>query len=150
MTSSQSSPSNVSFDPSGRHHLPFLYLDTLLTVASLACTDNTHLLEARAYYIRLCLHNWQDKECIAILTRIRKAMKPKYSRLIIHEQVMPDHGTHPWASVSDINQMGATASFERTKGDWAALLKEVGLEEPKFYFPKDPSSAVAIESILKG
>ena len=76
-------------------------------------------------------------------------MKPGYSRLIIHEQVMPDRGRHPWAPVSDINQMGANASFERTKEEWAALLKEVGLEEPKFYYSRDPSSAVAIESGLK-
>ena len=76
-------------------------------------------------------------------------MKPRYSRLIIHEQVMPDHGPHPWAAVADINQMGADASFERTKEQWSALLKAAGLEEPKFYLSKSPSAAVAIESSLK-
>ena len=84
-----------------------------------------------------------------ILTRIKEAMKPGYSRLIIHEQIMPDHGPHPWAAVSDINQMGANASFERTKEQWSALLKAAGLEEPKFHLPKSPSAAVAIESSLK-
>ena len=76
-------------------------------------------------------------------------MRPGYSRLIIHEQVIPEHGPHPWASVSDINQMWATASFGRTKEQWSALLKAAGLEEPKFYLPKSPSAAVAIESGLK-
>lgn len=98
--------------------------------------------------MRLCLHNWQDKDCITILTRIKEAMKPGYSRLIIHEQVMPDHGPHPWAAVSDINQMGANASFERTKEQWSALLEAAGLEKPTFYLPESPSAAVAIESSL--
>lgn len=105
-------------------------------------------IDARAYYMRLCLHNWQDKDCITILTRIKEAMKPGYSRLIIHEQVMPDHGPHPWAAVSDINQMGANASFERTKEQWSALLEAAGLEKPTFYLPESPSAAVAIESSL--
>lgn len=35
-------------------------------------------------------------------------MEPGYSRLLIHEQVMPDRGPHSWAAVSDNNQMGAT------------------------------------------
>ncbi len=107
------------------------------------------LADARAYYIRLCLHNWQDKECIAILTRIREAMKPGYSRLIIHEQVMPEHGIRPWAAVSDINQMGACASGERTEREWGELLGKAGLEKPKLYWPADPSSEVAIESEVK-
>ena len=76
-------------------------------------------------------------------------MKPGYSRLIIHEQVMPEHGPHPWAAVSDINQMGASASLERTKAQWSALLEAAGLEKPKFYLPQSPSAAVAIESGLK-
>ena len=106
-------------------------------------------IDARAYYMRLCLHNWQDKECIVILTRTREAMKPGYSRLIIHEQVMPEHGPRPWAAVSDINQKGASASFERTKAQWSALLKAAGLEDPKFYLPQSPSAAVAIEFGLR-
>ena len=106
-------------------------------------------IDPRAYYIRLCLHNWQDKECIIILTRIEDAMKPGYSRPIYHEQVMLDHGPHPWAAVSEINQMRATASFKRTKEQRSALLKAAGLDVPKFYFPKNPSAAVAIESGVK-
>ena len=77
-------------------------------------------------------------------------MKPGYSRLIIHEQVMPEHGTHPWAAVSDINQMGACASGERTEREWGELLEKAGLDKPKFYWPTDPASEVAIESEVMG
>ena len=76
-------------------------------------------------------------------------MKPGYSRLIIHEQVMPEYGSHPWAAVSDINQMGACASGERTENEWGKLLEKAGLERPKLYWPTDPSSEVAVESELK-
>ena len=99
--------------------------------------------------MRLCLHNWQDKECTTILTRIKEAMKPGYSHLIIHEQASPDHGPHPWAAVSDISQIGATASLKRTIEQWSALLEAARLEEPEFYLPKSPSAAVAIESGLE-
>ena len=62
---------------------------------------------------------------------------------------MLEHGPHPWAAVSNINQMGASASFERTKEQWSALLRAAGLGDPKFYLPQSPSAAVAIESSAK-
>ena len=107
------------------------------------------MIDARSYYMRLCLHDFRDEDCVKILTRIREAMKPGYSRLIIHESVIPDRGPHPWAAAADINKMGATASFERTREQWAALLRRAGLEEPTLFYPKDPSCHVAIESGLK-
>ncbi|CAL1708128.1 unnamed protein product [Somion occarium] len=36
------------------------------------------------YFIKNVLHDWQDSDCVTIITNIRKAMKPT-SRLIIHE-----------------------------------------------------------------
>ena len=62
---------------------------------------------------------------------------------------MPEFGAHPWAAVSDINQMGACASAERTESEWGTLLEKAGLEKPKLYWPADPSSEVAMESELK-
>ena len=85
-------------------------------------------IDARAYSMRLCLHNRQDEACIKILTRIKVAVKPGYSRLVIHEQVVPDHGPHPWAAVSDMNLKGANASFERTTEQWSELFKAAGPE----------------------
>ena len=75
-------------------------------------------------------------------------MKPGYSRLLIHEQVVPERGgvRNPWAAVSDINQMGACASHERTEKQWAALLAEAGFEDQEFYYPADPTCAAIIES----
>ncbi|KAL8741706.1 MAG: hypothetical protein Q9190_005720 [Brigantiaea leucoxantha] len=117
---------------------------------------------ARAYYMRLCLHNWRDEPTRQILVRIREAMKPEYSRLLIHEMVIPalgsgsndgatggGHRRNVWAAVSDINQMGACASFERTEAEWAELLGEVGLEFKKVWYPQDPAAAAVIEARLR-
>ena len=99
--------------------------------------------------MRLCLHNWQDKECIAILKQLFEAMKPDHSRLLIHEQVVPERGGvhNPWAAVSDINQMGACASHERTEKQWTNLLSRAGFEAPSFYYPADPTCAAIIEAV---
>lgn len=45
---------------------------------------------ARAYYIRQCLHNWPTDQCLTILTELRKAMKRGYSKLFVHELIVPD------------------------------------------------------------
>ena len=74
-------------------------------------------------------------------------MKPGYSRLIIHEQVMLQRGSfHIWAAVSDISQMGACASKERTEREWGEVLMKAGFQKPTLYSPGDPSAEVAIES----
>lgn len=101
---------------------------------------------ARAYYIRLCLHNWCDSDCLRIISQFHAAMKPAYSRLIIHEQVISERDPHIWAVTSDLNQMGTSASKERTEQEWKTLVAQVpGLRVSDFYRNADPASEVAIE-----
>ncbi|PQE08500.1 o-methyltransferase protein [Rutstroemia sp. NJR-2017a BBW] len=40
----------------------------------------------------IVLHDFPDDQCITILTELRKAMQPGYSKLFIHEQIMPNRG----------------------------------------------------------
>ncbi|KAJ5488051.1 O-methyltransferase family 2 [Penicillium expansum] len=39
-------------------------------------------------------HNWSDDVCEIILARVKEAMKPGYSRLLINENVVPNTGVH--------------------------------------------------------
>ncbi|KAF1998877.1 S-adenosyl-L-methionine-dependent methyltransferase [Amniculicola lignicola CBS 123094] len=48
---------------------------------------------ARAYFLHHILHDWSDKYCHLILKNIREAMTPGYSKLLIHNLVLPDTGT---------------------------------------------------------
>ncbi|KAI9163892.1 O-methyltransferase mpaG [Paramyrothecium foliicola] len=52
---------------------------------------------ARAYYMHSVLHDWPDKVCDGILTRVKEAMRPGYSKLLINENVIPTTGA--WMGV---------------------------------------------------
>lgn len=55
-------------------------------------------------------------------------MQPGYSKLLIHEYVVPNLGaTWPVTSM-DWLMMALGAVKERTEGEWRALLGEAGLE----------------------
>lgn len=104
----------------------------------------TPLAGARTYYIRQCLHNWTTASCTSILTRLRDAMSisaptsstvddgyshGSYSRLLIHELVVPETaipGDGTWAATQDVNMMAMAATMERTEAEWRALVEGVG------------------------
>ncbi|KAI8648885.1 Methyltransf-2 domain-containing protein [Fusarium sp. Ph1] len=78
---------------------------------------------ARAYYMHSCLHDWPDDVCRGILSRVSKAMKRGYSRLLINENVVPSKGAH-WETTSlDIVMMTHVSSMERTENDWRELIE---------------------------
>ena len=64
---------------------------------------------ARCYYIRQCLHNWPDAACITILNRLKEAARPGYSRILIHEIIVPETGSGPWIVSQDFNMMSMFA-----------------------------------------
>lgn len=45
---------------------------------------------ARVYFFHHILHDWPDKECVSILENVIKAMVPGYSKLLIHELIVPE------------------------------------------------------------
>ncbi|TFY79378.1 hypothetical protein EWM64_g4627 [Hericium alpestre] len=100
------------------------------------------------YYIRQCLHDWPDADCVKILENIRKAMLPS-SRLIIHEFILqPSVATEdvPSASLApkpllpnygegsarkyqqDVNMLAVLNAKERTAEELTELGKQAGLE----------------------
>ncbi|KAF4513606.1 hypothetical protein G6O67_000855 [Ophiocordyceps sinensis] len=69
---------------------------------------------ARAYYMRSILHDWPDKVCVTILSRIKEAMKQGY-RL-------------------DMMMMTLLSSEERTEASWRRLIEhEAGLKITKIW-----------------
>lgn len=83
-------------------------------------------VHARAYYMRMILHDWPDTACVAILTQLRDAMKTGYSTLLINEIVLPDQGCSFEGAAWDIMMMAVCAGKERTRKDWVELLGQVG------------------------
>lgn len=102
---------------------------------------------ARAYYLHLVLHDWDDEPCRKILGHVRDAMKPGYSKLLINENVLEDVGA-PWQQTSlDWTMMAMLVNRERTKSQWTQLLKSAGLRVEGIW-RKDVSSESIIEAVL--
>jgi hypothetical protein len=79
---------------------------------------------ARAYYMHSVLHDWPDDECVKIVERVKAAMSPGYSRLLVNEQVIPATGAHWEATYVDIVMMCLFSSKERTEAQWRYLLED--------------------------
>ncbi|CAI6325081.1 unnamed protein product [Periconia digitata] len=102
--------------------------------------------EAKSYYIRQCLHNWPDDECVKVLRHLGDAMKPEYSVLLIHEQIMPEKGAGQWVSIQDVNMMALCGVAERSEQTWRDLIEKAGLMVTKVYLSRDGVSESVIEA----
>lgn len=99
--------------------------------------DAQPVKHAKAYYMRHVLHDWNDEACIKILARIRDAMKPGYSRLLIHDQILTEKGCSWTIAATDITMMGACAGKERTAKEFEALIGSVGQLKIEKIWPVD-------------
>ncbi|OJI80340.1 hypothetical protein ASPTUDRAFT_937004 [Aspergillus tubingensis CBS 134.48] len=61
------------------------------------------------------------------------AMKPGYSRLLVHDHVMPEKDAHPHATAYDLTMMALLAGVERTETQWRDLLSSVGYRVVKVW-----------------
>lgn len=102
-------------------------------------------IDAKAYYVRQCLHNWPDAACVQILRCLGNAMKLGYSKLLVHEQIMPEKGAGQWVSIQDVNMMALCGVAERSEATWRSIIHEAGLTLEAVYLSKDGVS----ESILE-
>jgi len=102
--------------------------------------------DARIYYIRNCLHNWEDESCVKILSQVRAAMKEGYSKVVIHEFIMPERGAGTWVTTQDIEMMAMFGSAERTEEEYRELLGKAGLRLIKKYQNDNPNHESLIEA----
>lgn len=100
---------------------------------------------ARAYYMHSVLHDWPDHDCEIILTRVKEAMRPGYSKLFINENVIPPTGTWWETSSLDMTMLATLSSRERTEADWYNLIeKRAGLKIVKIW-----SGGRGVESLIE-
>jgi hypothetical protein len=78
---------------------------------------------ARAYYMHFVLHDWPDDECVKIASRVREAMKPGYSKFLIHEHVVPEMDPDNEQTALDLIMLTGFASKERSAAQWHDLLE---------------------------
>jgi hypothetical protein len=104
---------------------------------------------AKYYHLRRVLHDWNDEASIKILKATHDAMKdtPDYSRLLIHEFVLPDVGAGVSESMVDLIMMQTCDGMERTESQWHELLKKTGFKVVKIWRADEGTTSV-IEAIV--
>ncbi|OBT62206.1 hypothetical protein VE03_08054 [Pseudogymnoascus sp. 23342-1-I1] len=81
---------------------------------------------AKAYYLKMCLHDWPDLQCIQILSQLKPALKPGYSRILLNEIVVPDEKAGWFETSVDLLMMQVHSAQERREREWVALVDAVG------------------------
>jgi hypothetical protein len=100
---------------------------------------------ADAYFMKMILHDWDDKECLKILSNIQRAA-PTQARLFIIEHVVPGPETPHFSKLFDIHMLCALTGKERTEEEYLTLLKQAGFKHVRTHFPLSRMMAV-IEAI---
>ncbi|KAJ5586842.1 uncharacterized protein N7459_002607 [Penicillium hispanicum] len=103
---------------------------------------------ARTYFMHWILHDWSDEHCRSILSHIVDVMEPGYSRLIIHETILPDTDCDLPSACMSIMMMVQVAAFERSEKQWRDLLESVGLRKLTFYQP--PAAGEVYHGLVVG
>ncbi|XXG95485.1 hypothetical protein Hte_001749 [Hypoxylon texense] len=105
---------------------------------------------ARSYFYHHILHDWSDEQCLKILEQVKRAMKPGYSKLILHEMIIPEQGASTFHGTYDLTMMAFNAGMERSQRQWEELLGKAGLEVIKIWPPPQQEDADGIvEAMLK-
>jgi hypothetical protein len=91
---------------------------------------------ADAYSLKMILHDWNDAECIEILSNIRKAATGR-SRVFIVEHIVPEHDVPHFSKLFDVHMMCWGTGQERTESQYLSLLERAGWKPAGSYYPKN-------------
>jgi hypothetical protein len=107
------------------------------------------ITNAKAYYLKMVLHDWPAEQCVQILSNIRSAMKPGYSRILLNEFVIPETNARDIETGLDILMMAAHGAQERREKEWKELVEQVeGLRIKKIWLVEGQGeSIVEIERV---
>lgn len=99
-----------------------------------------------AYIMKMILHDWNDQECVKILSNIQKAC-PTGGRVLIVEHVVPGPDIPHFSKLFDIHMMCALTGGERTEKEYRELLEKAGLQYVQTHYP--PSKTIGVIEGLK-
>ena len=89
---------------------------------------------ADLYTMKMILHDWNDEECIKILSNIHKSASDK-SKIFIIEHIVPNPETPHFSKLFDIHMMCATSGRERTIEEFESILNQSGWKYDKTRYP---------------
>ena len=76
---------------------------------------------ADLYLLKFILHDWDDENCVKILSRCREAMLPG-GRLAVIELVLGKLSDPGFGALMDMNMLAASSGQERSLDEYDALL----------------------------
>lgn len=80
------------------------------------------------YVIKGVLHDFDDDQCVTILSNCREAVVPD-GRIVIANQDLPSAASEPHLNFyMDLHMMTVLAGRERVKSEWEALFEQAGLD----------------------
>lgn len=89
---------------------------------------------ADAYLLKHILHDWNDAECVRILSNMHEEA-PAGARACVAELLVPGPETPQFSKLFDIHMMCATSGQERTEEEYAALFDRAGWRHVKTWYP---------------
>jgi hypothetical protein len=108
------------------------------------------LPDARFYYMRTVLHDWDEDNSVKILKNTAAAMGPD-SQLLIDEMALPNKGVHWWPACLDLHMYTMLNALERTVEQWQDLLTKADLRlvDIRTYAPVMKNSIIVAERLEK-
>jgi len=105
---------------------------------------------ARVYFTHFVFHDWPDSKASEILLRLKEAMRPGYSKLLLNESILPDQNCSPYYAAMDINMMCILAGIERSRTQWTGLIESAGLHIERIWnSPEAGNEEGIIEVVLQ-
>ncbi|MDP8931520.1 MAG: hypothetical protein M3O70_23870, partial [Actinomycetota bacterium] len=80
------------------------------------------------YILMNIIHDWDDKEALAILTAVADAGRRSGATVLLIETVMPDGPEPHWAKDLDVLMLAVTGGRERTSAEYEGLLETAGMK----------------------
>lgn len=78
-----------------------------------------------AYLVMEIIHDWADREAVAILKAIRRAAPP-HAKLLVIETIVPDDPGPHWSKALDIHMLTLVGGLQRTRQEYEALFDSAG------------------------
>jgi hypothetical protein len=91
---------------------------------------------ADAYCLKMILHDWDDHECVKILSNLRNAASP-WARVFVIEHIVPGPHEPHFAKLFDIQMMCWGTGRERTEAEYAGHLEVAGWKYYRTWYPND-------------
>ncbi len=83
-----------------------------------------------------------------ILAHVKASMQPGYSRLLLHEMIIPERGASTFHAMLDMTMMAFNSGMERTERQWRELLESAGFKVLDVWPPLEEDADGILEAVL--